>query len=151
MATVSAATGAIPVPGVGGFIDAVLIRGAIMTFFRQLGLNDTSSKERDLLDKKYTDIIDRYRSLAGSTKKFVATLVGKSLGVALGIEEVSKYIPIIGIVIASSISFAYTLRYLLKAINELEEAAVAVWDTAAKRSVRTQQNEWIESDISQIV
>ncbi len=134
MATISAGAGAIPIPGVGGAIDFALIRGTIMSYYIQLGLNDTTSEERALLDKKYNDIINRYKS--GSVKEFASTIVTKALGLMIGIEEISKYIPIIGVVIASSVGFAFTLRYLIRCINELEEAAIAVWDNAAKRSVQ---------------
>ena len=128
MATISAGASAIPIPGVGAAIDFALIRGTIMAYYIQLGLNNTTSEERALLDKKYNDIIDRYKSSS--------TVVTKALGLMVGVEEISKYIPIIGVVIASSVGFAVTLHYLIRCINELEEAAIAVWDNAAKRSIQ---------------
>ena len=51
------------------------------------------------------------------------------------VEEVSAFIPIVGPVIAKSKSFAYALGYLTDSLNEIEEAALAVWDNAAKESV----------------
>ena len=134
MATISAGAGAIPIPGVGAVIDFALIRGTIMAYYIQLGLINTTSEERALLDKKYNDIIDRYKS--SSVAKFGSTVVTKALGLMVGVEEISKYIPIIGTVIASSVGFAVTLHYLIRCINELEEAAIAVWDNAAKRSIQ---------------
>ncbi len=88
--------------------------------------------------KKYKEIIDRYQfaSLKRSIKEFTSTVVTKALGLMIGVEEISKYIPIIGVVIASSVGFAVTLHYLIRCINELEEAAIAVWDNAAKRSIQ---------------
>ena len=134
MATISAGASAIPIPGVGAAIDFAVIRGTIMAYYIQLGLNNTTSEERALLDKKYNDIIDRYKS--SSVKEFASTVVTKALGLMVGVEEISKYIPIIGVVIASSVGFALTLHYLIRCINELEEAAIAVWDNAAKRSIQ---------------
>ena len=140
MATVSAANGAIPIPTLGAFIDVMLLRGAITSYLRKLGLNDIASEERDLLDKKYSEIIDRYKSLFKFPKEFTAAM-GKSLGLLLGIPQVTKYVPIVGIAMASSVSFAVVLRYLIKSINELEEVAITVWDSTAKRSVTAKQSE----------
>ena len=130
MAAVSAATGVIPIPGVGVAIDAVLIGGTITVYYRQFGLYNTTPEELDLLDKKIKEIIERYHF--SSAAEFAKTVVTKTFGIILGVEEVSKFIPIIGMVIAGSISFASTLRYLLRSIKELEEAAMAVWDNAAR-------------------
>ena len=135
VATISAGTGAIPVSGVGVAIDYVLIKGTIVMFVRQLGLSDIKSEDLASLDTKYTEIIKRYKSVA-SDKKTVKTTVTKAMGVLMGIEEVSKYIPLVGLFIAGSIAFALTLRYLLRVVNELEETAIAVWDNAAKRSIQ---------------
>ena len=134
MATVSAATGVIPIPGVGGAIDAVLIGGTITVYYRQFGLNNTTPEELEVLDKKIKEIIERYH--IRSAAELASTVATKTFGIMLGVEEVSKFIPIIGMVIAGSISFAFTLRYLLRSIKELEEAAMAVWDNAAERSVK---------------
>ncbi|CAB4016205.1 interferon-inducible GTPase 5-like [Paramuricea clavata] len=134
VATISAGAGAIPIPCVGGVIGTILITGTMMVYYRQLGLNNTTAEERALLDEKYRGIIERYQSR--SPNDVVSILSTKALTVIVGVEEVSKYIPLIGLAIASSIGFALTLRYLLKCINELEEAAIAVWDNAAKRSIQ---------------
>ena len=138
MATISAGASAILIPGVGAAIDLALIKGTIMAYYRQMGLSNTTSEERALLETKYKEIIDRYQSasLKRSIKEFTSTVVTKALVVMIGVEEISKYIPIIGTVIASSVGFAVTLHYLIRCINELEEAAIAVWDNAAKRSIQ---------------
>ena len=140
MATVSAANGAVPIPALGGLIDVMLLRGTITSYFRKLGLHDITFEERDLLDKKYSEIIDRYKSLFKFPKEFIASM-GKSLSLLLGIPQVTKYVPIVGIAMASSVSFAVVLRYLIKSINELEEVAMAVWESTAKRSVTAKQSE----------
>ena len=105
-----------------------------MVYYRQFGLNNTTPEKHTLLGKKIRDIIERYSFR--SAVDFAPAIATKTFGLMLGVEEVSTFIPIIGIVIAGSISFAFTLRYLLHAINELEEAAMAVWDNAAKQSIK---------------
>ena len=132
MAACSAGTGAIPLPVVGGFIDVVIIGATLAIYYKEFGLEHRTPEELALLDKKSKEIIKRY-SLR-STTELVANIGTKSFGVLFAVEEVSKFIPIIGLAIAGSISFALTLRYLRCSIDELEDAALAVWDKVAERS-----------------
>ena len=134
MATLSAGAGAIPIPVIGGAFDFVLIRVTVKAYFKQLGLNNKTSEELTMLDTKYKEIIRRYESNT-SAKEFASTVLTKVSGVMIGVEEISKFIPVFGVFIASTAVFALTLRYLLSAISELEEAAIAVWDNAAQRSI----------------
>ena len=50
VAAISAGAGAIPIPVIGSVIDACLIRGTILMYFRQLGLNNTASEDHDSLE-----------------------------------------------------------------------------------------------------
>lgn len=135
VAGISASTGPIPIPGLAVTIDYVLIKSTIMVFIRQLGLSDIKSEDLASLDTKYTEIIKGYKSVM-SDKKTVKITVTAAMGVLMAIEEISKYIPLVGLFIASGTAFALTLRYLLRVVNELEETAIAVWDNAAKRSIQ---------------
>ena len=103
---------------------------------KEFGLQNKTPEELALLEQKYIEIIMRYN--LGTNAVLAANIVTKSLGAILPVEEVAKFIPIIGSIIAGSISFAFTLRFLLRSIGELEEAALAVWDKIAERS--TQQD-----------
>ncbi|CAB3998701.1 interferon-inducible GTPase 5-like [Paramuricea clavata] len=64
-------------------------------------------------------------TVSAETGVFPVPGVGGAIEVAL----------IEGMVIAGSISFFFTLRYLLRSINELEVAAMVVWDNAAKQII----------------
>ena len=139
VAAVSAGTGAIPILGVGAVVDFVLISGTIAVYYTQFGLNNTTAEELKLLGKKYMEIIARYQF--SSATEFASTFATKSIGAVFAVEQVSAFIPIIGIALAGSISFAFTLRYLFLSINELEEAAMAVWDNAAKRASTDRTND----------
>lgn len=132
MAACSAGTGAIPLPVVGSVIDVALIGATLAIYYREFGLEHKTPEELALLDKKHKEIIVRY-SLRSATE-LAANIATKSIGVLLAVEEVSKFIPVIGLAIAGSISFALTLRYLLRSIDELEDAALAVLDNVAERS-----------------
>ena len=135
VATLAAGAGAVPVPAVGLVVDLVLIRATVKAYCKQLGLTNRTSEELDLLDTKYKDIIQRYESII-SAKELSLNATSKEYAVMVGVEQISKFIPIVGSFIASTAVFVFTLRYLLSAISELEEAALAVWDNATKRSVQ---------------
>ena len=64
----------------------------------------------------------------------ILKLTFEELG-ALAAGEAAKYIPFVGIGIAGSISFAFTLRYLLRCINDLERVALAIWDEEASQKI----------------
>ena len=135
MATISAGAGVIPLPAVGGLVDAALIRTTVTAYCRQLGLNNT--EESAMMDKKKTEIINNYQS-ESIVSHFVS--VAHSIGLSIGVEEISKLIPFVGSAIAGSIGFAKTLRYLIKSIDELEEVAMAVWENAAKQTIEECSN-----------
>lgn len=134
MAGCSAATGAIPIPLAGVVLDGVLIGATIMIYHKEFGLQNKTPEELSLLGPKYIEIIMRHNKL-GKHPELIASFVSRSLGAILPVEQVAKFIPIVGSIIAGSISFAFTLRFLLRCIGELEEAALAVWDKIAERSI----------------
>ena len=123
VAAISAATGAIPIPAVGATIDFALILGTVTGYFKQLGLSDKTSGQLE----KYVHIYTRYQFQ--SVGEWLLKLACEELG-ALAVGEATKYIPLIGIGIAGSISFGFTLLYLLRCVNDLERVALAVWDEA---------------------
>ena len=57
VASMSACTGAIPIPAVGATVDAVLIAGTVTAYFEQIGVLDRQSSLFD----KYTDVYKRYK------------------------------------------------------------------------------------------
>lgn len=131
VAIASAATNMIPIPGVGAAVNISLIYGTIMHYYRTFGLNDVKSENLNILNKKLREIIRRYQFK--SVSDLARVLATKKIMLLMsGVDQISKYIPAIGTVIAGSISFAMTLGYLTKCVNDLEKAALAVWDNAAK-------------------
>lgn len=58
-AAVSAGAGAVPIPGVDVVVNFGLIRTTITTYYKQLGLHETSPEEAALLSEKYRAIIKR--------------------------------------------------------------------------------------------
>ena len=95
VATLSAGAGAIPLPAVGGLVDTALIRTTVTAYCRQLGLNNT--EESVMMDKKKSEIINNYQS-ESVVSHFVS--VAHSIGLSIGVEEISKFIPFVGTAIA---------------------------------------------------
>ena len=133
MATISARNGAIPIPGRGAVLDAKLIRDTIEDYHGQLGLHNVTSDTFEQFNK-YEKVLQIYKFQ--SDEELVSSLNSGAHGLRK-VQEVSKYIPILGTVIAGSISFRLMLRYLKRCVNELEVVALAVWDDAAKRSIES--------------
>ena len=121
---------ALPIPAVEDDIDVARIGGAVGVYYRQLGLNNLKSDDLESLDTKFREIIERYQP--SSTIEFASPIETKKGGV----EVVLKFIPVIGRAIAGSKSFAITIGYLTSALDEMEEAALAVWDNAAEKSMK---------------
>ena len=134
MAAISAGTGAIPVPGLGCAIDTACIAVTLKIYQVEFGLGKATPEELGLLNKKCREVVKRYQ--VTSVVELLKSVVTKRIAVLLGVEEVSKFIPILGLVIAGSISFATTFYFLNRSINEMEEVALALWDNAARRSVK---------------
>ena len=135
MACASAGAGAsIPIPGLGLVADVALIINATSIYYREMGLDDLPVDQLARLPTRIQEIIiNRYR--IKSVKDLATSAASKSLAMSMGVEEASKVIPIVGSVIGGTISFIFMLHYLHRCISELEEAALAVWDDAVKRSV----------------
>ncbi|CAB4036457.1 interferon-inducible GTPase 5-like, partial [Paramuricea clavata] len=130
VATISARNGVIPIPGRGAVLDAELIRDTIEDYHRQLGLHDVTSDTFEEFNK-YEKVLQIYKFQ--SDEELLLSLNSESHGLRK-VQEVSKYIPILGTIIAGRISFVLMSRYLERCVDELEVVALAVWDDAAKRS-----------------
>ncbi len=109
-------------------------------YYRELGLDNLTGDQLAKLPTRIQEIIgNRYR--IKSIKDLATSAASKKLAKSMAVEEASKVIPIVGAVIAGTISFTFMLDYLLRCISELEEAALAAWDDALKRSVEDSPNE----------
>ncbi|CAB4003800.1 interferon-inducible GTPase 5-like, partial [Paramuricea clavata] len=130
VATISARNGVIPIPRWGAVLDAKLIRDTIEEYHIRLGLHDITSDTFEEFNK-YEKVLQIYKFQ--SDEELLLSLNSEAHGLRK-VQEVSKYIPILGTLIAGSISFVLMSRYLERCVDELEVVALAVWDDAAKRS-----------------
>jgi hypothetical protein len=130
VAVISAGNGAIPLPGKRAVLDAALIKDTIAEYYKQLGIADLTSDNFERFHE-FEDVLRRYNFR--SNDEVISSLEFEAHG-ARKVQDVSKYIPILGTIVAGSISFPLTLRYLIRCVNELEELALAVWDEAANKN-----------------
>ena len=129
-AAISAVNGAIPLPDKRALLDAKLVKDAVTDYYKKLGISDLTSDNFERFHE-FEDILRRYNFQ--SNEQVILSLESEP-DRSRKVQDVCKYIPIVGTTIAGSISFALTLPYLLRCVNELEKLALAVWDEAAKKN-----------------
>ena len=133
MSFVTAPASAIPFPGVGALIDLGVIVTEIMEYRHKFGLPLTDSEDFNNLNEEMRKRLVRY---GATTAAQVALIVGIEIGLELGAEEVVKYIPFAGTILASAISAGFMTKYLISCINDMEEIALHIWDSIARESGR---------------
>ena len=126
-------TGAlIPLPGVSIAVDAILLRKEIDLYLSQLiGLSNENSDEflkitpelRQKLQKFWAERTDQIPQLIAA------------YGASSAVEEAARYIPMLGIVIAGSISFSSTYCFLQRYLNKLESTGLEFIDEVNTRAV----------------
>ena len=120
----SALAAAVPIPGASVAADIALIKTEIDFYKSQLGLPDEGSNKFSLLSFNTQSEI-----------KALSTTLGTALGIGglvaaysteSVVEEFARYIPFIGIALASSLSYGATYYFLRKWLGKLEEIALKV-------------------------
>ena len=139
VAAASAAVAAVPVPGLSIAVDIAILVGEITTYKRQLGLDEQTIRS---LSREHCIPTDQLESLITVSMPsqilreipaYVAKLL-QTMVVGTAAEELSRFIPVVGAVVASGISFTTTVLVLKKALADLEEAAVRVLDRVINRA-----------------
>ena len=138
MATTSGvSSAAIPIPGPDVAVDVGLLITSLAIYYKEFGLNNLSPDVIAKLPQDVQEIITtRYQFK--NVNEFIRTTAAKTLVKSMAVEEGFKLIPMLGSVAAGGISFSFMLYYLWCCINDLEKAALAVWDSG----VQCAQNEY---------
>jgi len=143
-AAMSAMVAALPVPGVSITFDLSLVVEEAIVYFTQLGLDETSLKRyakiicidchplQALVDSRLGFRVIGFQSI----KKLVEVLSKRApaLVATTAMEEVARYIPVIGSVIAAPLSYGGTYWSLKLILDEMESVAVEVVRAAAADS-----------------
>ena len=131
IASASAVAALVPLPGLSIAVDLALITREISFYRSQLGLPEEGSAEFARLN---ADNQRKVRKFCLTTAAQVAGLMAVYTS-ETAIEEFSRFIPFIGLAIASGMSFGTTYVFLQRCLEELEKTALLVLEDIATRSV----------------
>ena len=131
VAAASAAVAAAPVPGLSLAFDTALLIKEINFFKSQLSIPKENSEEfRRTTPEIKAKILKFCVTSAVQIGRLLIPYAASS-----AVEEVARYIPFVGNVIAAKISFATTIYFLNNCLSELEETALNVLDKIGDRVV----------------
>ena len=137
VAVASGSAAAIPVPGLSFAVDAALIRRELFSYRSQLGLPEVGSVKflkLHLITKE--TFLSNGRTTATQLRGVLAPYATEA-----AVEEVTRYIPVVGLVIASGMSFGATHYALSKLLTSVEEAAKLVLKEAAEKTAADLEQE----------
>ena len=121
----SALAAAVPIPGASVAADIALIKTEIDFYKRQLGLPDEGSNKFSLLSFNTQSEIKALSTTLGTALQIGGLVAAYSTESVF--EEFARYIPFIGIAIASSYAtYRATYYFLSKWLGKLEEIALKV-------------------------
>lgn len=124
VATASAVAASVPVPGASIAADIVLISREINFYKSQLGLPEEGSNRFSLLSLNTQNELKALGTALGSVTKIGSLVVAYSAESV--VEEFARFIPFIGIAVASSLSYGATYYFLKWWLNDMEKLAVKV-------------------------
>ena len=131
MASVAASNAAIPIPGLDLMLDIALLITTIGIYYKKFGLTELSDDVIAHLPDDVQKIIStKYQ--AKNVKMFFRSIASETLVEAIAVEQGFKFIPIFSSVVGGCVTFGFMLHYLLRCIDELKKAALAVWDYAVQ-------------------
>ncbi len=139
VALASAAAAAIPLPGVSIAADIGLLVEEIIHYKMQLGLDSGSlsklSRELDIPMSSIQDILSQAVPTVAlvNVNNYVLQMLARYAAGAAA-EEVARFIPVVGTVVASGISFETTRRALNGCLRELKEGALMILEEKIKQS-----------------
>ena len=133
VAGISATAAAIPIPGVSAAVDIGLIVRELTMYRSQLGLPSEGTSTYQMLTKTTQAKVKACLSLLELAAKGTGWLAAYATQAAA--EEGVRFIPIVGLAIASAMSYGTTYYALKNSLETMEDAALAVLEeTCAQKS-----------------
>ena len=124
IATLSLGGAVIPVPGLSIAADLTLLTVETKLYRSQLGLPEENSPEfQSMTTENQAKVRQFCITSAAQVTKHLASYAASS-----AVEEVARYIPILGSVIAGSISFSSTYYFLHRCLDDMEKTAMDYLD-----------------------
>lgn len=140
IAGLSGAAGAAPVPGLSIPVDIFLIVSEIKEYNAQLGIPVEGSKIFEALSLITRKEISKIQLQLISIEKCFS-LFGTEVAAGLVMEEATRFIPIVGLVIAGTVSFGRTLLFLRTYLKKFEKIALKVLEEAGQKSLDSKDRE----------
>ena len=130
VASASGAAAAFPVPGLSFVVDGALILNELSLYRTQLGLPEIESSEFAKLHLATKEkVLKVGLTTVAQLSGFLAPYAAQA-----AVEEFTRYIPVVGLVIASGMSFGATYYALSNLLTNVEEAAKLVLQEAAEKT-----------------
>ena len=130
VASASGAAAAFPVPGLSFVVDGALILNELSVYRTQLGLPEIESSEFAKLHLATKEkVLKVGLTTVAQLSGFLAPYAAQA-----ALEEATRYIPVVGLVIASGMSFGATYYALSNLLTNVEEAAKLVLQEAAEKT-----------------
>ena len=137
VASGSGAAAAIPVPGLSFAVDGALILNELSLYRTQLGLPGVRSAE---FAKLHVAIKEKVLSVSLTTMAQLSAFLAPYAAEAV-LEEFTRFIPFVGLIIASSMSFCATYRALSTLLTDVEDAAKLVLKEAVEKKAADLEQE----------
>ena len=129
VASLSGAAAAIPLLGLSFAVDTGLVLKELIFYMTQLGLPETGFLEFAKLRLPTKEkVLHNGRTIGAQLKGFLAPYIAEA-----AVEEFTRYVPVVGLVIASSMSFAATYFALSKFLTNVEGTAKLILKEAAAK------------------
>ena len=130
VASASAAAALVPIPGLSFAVDAGLILKELSFYRSQLGLPEIGSAEFARLHLATKEkVIKVGLTTAAQLSGILAPYAAEA-----AVEEVTRFIPFVGLAIASGMSFGATYYALSQLLKNVEEVALLVLKEAAEKT-----------------
>ena len=137
VATASATGALVPIPGLSFGIYAVLILRELSFYRSQLGLPEIGSAEFVALHlATREEVLKVSITTVAQLSVFLVSYAAES-----AIEEAARFIPIVGLVVASTMSFCTTYSALHSLSEAVKDAALSVISEAADRAASELESE----------
>ena len=130
VAAVSAAGAFLPIPGFSVAFDTSLILEELILYRSQLGLPNVGSAEFEELRLVTKEkVLQVCLTTAPQLSEFLAPYAAEA-----AVEEAARYLPFVGLAIASGMSFGATYYGLYKLLGSVEDAALSVLREAHEKT-----------------
>jgi GTP-binding protein EngB required for normal cell division/uncharacterized protein (DUF697 family) len=129
-AGLSAAAAAVPIPGADVAVDVTVLVSLFKYIRDAYGLTDKVLETKEMAFQAIAPVVNEiigYASVQG-VMFLLKQFVGK-----VAIQQVAKYVPIVGSVIAASLGFALTRQAALWYLNSCHQVAEAMLDQQLRR------------------